>query len=62
MDNYAMWERNEREMERRLARRPICCQCGEHIQDDFAYKIDDELVCRDCLEAYFQVYVGGECL
>lgn len=61
MDNYSMWERNEREMEKRLARRPVCCQCGEHIQDEFAYRINDDLFCQDCLEACFQVYVEDYC-
>lgn len=57
MDNYGMWERHQRAMDMRLGRRPVCSICGEHIQDDVAYNINGGLVCRDCLEMNFQVYL-----
>lgn len=57
MDNYGMWERYQDAMDKRLARRPVCSICGEHIQDEIAYNINGGLVCRDCLEMNYQVYL-----
>ena len=57
MDNYAMWERHQNAMDQMLARRPVCSICGENIQDEIAYNINDELICPDCLEKNFQIFV-----
>ena len=29
---------------------PVCTCCGEVIQDDFYYEIDDEILCEECLK------------
>lgn len=29
---------------------PVCTCCGEPIQDDFYYEIDDEILCEECLK------------
>lgn len=42
-------QKNEEE-ERWLERRPVCAECGEHIQEDYAYRIGDDLYCNDCIE------------
>ena len=39
-------ERREREWEES---RPRCDWCGEKIYDDTAYRIGDDLVCRECI-------------
>lgn len=31
-----------------LNRRPVCCKCKDHIQDEDGYEIDGELYCDDC--------------
>lgn len=49
-DNYSQWENHERRQEARLARRPVCYECGEHIQDDECWEMNGELICTDCLE------------
>lgn len=36
------------EQERELKKRPLCCKCGEHIQEDFAYDIFGDLYCDSC--------------
>ena len=40
---------SERE-ERWLQSLPICSECGEPIQTEECYEINDELICPDCLE------------
>ena len=34
-----------------LARYPICCRCGEHIQQETAVRIGKDYYCDDCLDA-----------
>lgn len=53
-DNYDIWEAHEREQERRLARLPVCADCGEPVQDDHFYLINDEVICPNCLEAGYR--------
>ena len=55
MDNYSAWERHQRDEDKWLESRPVCSFCGEHIQDEYAYRINDELICMDCLEHNFKV-------
>ena len=56
-DNYSQWEAHERQQEAWLAKRPVCADCGEHIQDEEAYYINGEWICEDCMSAYL-VNVG----
>ena len=42
-------DRYAEEQERRLEKRPECCMCDSHIQDEFAYKIGDKWFCRQCI-------------
>lgn len=52
MDIYDQWLRYDDEKEQRLAERPICAECGEHIQDETAFYINDEWVCENCMDTY----------
>lgn len=45
--DYDRWEADQ---EAWLHSRPVCKWCGEHIQDEHAYRIWDDLVCEDCLK------------
>ena len=49
-DNYDMFERHDRQMEDRLDRCPKCALCGEPIQDEYGYRVEDDndLFCWDC--------------
>lgn len=49
-DNYSLWEAKEQDFERWLKTRPICCECEEHIQDEFCYEINGEYICEGCME------------
>lgn len=49
--------RYDREQQRRLARRPKCDICGEHIQDEYCYLIGGETVCPECLENDYRMEI-----
>lgn len=53
-DNYDFWKAHDREQTRQLERLPVCADCGEHIQDDHYYLINDEAICPDCLESGYR--------
>jgi len=53
-DNYDQWKRYDAEQCKREARLPECDYCGEIIQDDHYYLINDETICPACLESYFR--------
>lgn len=44
------YDRYCNEQDRKLERRPCCCLCGEHIQEDSAVYLDGQWYCDDCLE------------
>lgn len=37
-----------------LAKLQVCAYCGEPIQDDFYYEINDEPICEECLKAHYR--------
>ena len=59
-DNYDMFLAHEWEMERRLARLPVCDCCGEPIQDEFFYEFDFKKICPSCLELNYRRIVEVE--
>lgn len=54
VDNYDLWEAHERDKDRRLSNRPVCAYCEQHIQEEFFYEIDCEMVCEECLNLHFK--------
>lgn len=48
-DAYDLWEAHEAEQEKLLEKLPECEICGELIQDDFYYEINDAIICESCL-------------
>lgn len=56
-DNYSAWEQHEADKERRLDRLPRCSECGEPIQDEHCYEVNDELICPDCMESNHRKWV-----
>ena len=44
--------RYDAEQEKQLEKLPRCSECGKHIQSDFAYYINDEWICEDCMDEY----------
>lgn len=55
-------ERYADEQEEELERLPVCEYCCKHIQDDYFYEINGEVICEDCLKECFRKdvedYVG----
>lgn len=49
-DTYRDFDRWDADQEAWLNSRPVCKWCGEHIQDEYAYRINGDLVCEDCLK------------
>lgn len=45
----ADFESHDAECSRWLASRPECSICGEPIQEDTCFEINDEVICEDCL-------------
>lgn len=53
-DNYSLFARHDAEQEAQLNRLPECCYCGERIQDDHFFLINDEIICQTCLNRFFR--------
>lgn len=53
-DNYDRWVRHDAEQQRQLQKLPVCTYCGEPVQDDYLYLINDEIMCMDCLNDHFR--------
>ena len=49
-DNPAAdYNRYQDKLQKELDKLPICYECGEPIQDEECYEINDELICPECL-------------
>ena len=51
-DAYEQWKKHDAEMEEALMKLPICSVCGEPIQTEYLYEIDDECICEDCMREH----------
>lgn len=60
-DNYSLWAQHDAEMEAELEKLPVCSECGEHIQTDELYEINDELICPKCLKENHQKWTEDYC-
>ena len=56
-DNYELFKRHDDEAEAILEELPVCCCCGNHIQDDCYYDIDGEIYCEKCMEDTFRRFI-----
>lgn len=54
-DNYDAWSRHQEQQERELLKYLVCDICGHGITDDYAYSINGDLICEDCLVRDFKV-------
>lgn len=48
-DNYDKFLEHEARMENMLEELPNCEECGELIQDDFYFEINDTIKCECCM-------------
>lgn len=49
-DNMDIYYAYERDREKELESLPLCCMCGEHIQQEDAVHLNGEWFCDDCLK------------
>ena len=54
LNDFANWDA---EQQRRLDKLPKCSECGEPIQTEECYEINDELICPDCMETNHRKWV-----
>lgn len=54
-DPVADYNRYDADQQRELERLPVCAECGHPITDDGCYKINDQLICEECLDIYYRV-------
>ena len=45
--DFALWSDDQEEW---LNNRPECSECGQHIQDDYLYRIDGNIYCQNCID------------
>lgn len=53
-DNYDLWEKHDEELQDALELLPLCSICGERIQTEYCYEINDEIICEHCMVGYFR--------
>lgn len=56
-DNLDRFERYDAEREAQLRKQPKCDYCGEYIQEDHYFDINDEKICPDCMDSHFRKWV-----
>lgn len=60
-DNYDAWSRHDAEQEAELQKRPKCCECGQPIQDEKCFEINDELICPRCMGENHEKWTEDYC-
>lgn len=58
-DPIADFLRYDAEQERKLEMLPVCVCCGEPIQTEEYYDINDDLFCPECMEDNFKRWTGN---
>jgi hypothetical protein len=48
------YDRYAEEQDKLLEKCPVCSYCDKHIQDDYLYEINDELICEECIKDNFR--------
>lgn len=56
-DNYELFQQHDEEAEAILEGLPVCCCCGNHIQNGHCYVFDEEIYCDSCAEDTFGRFI-----
>lgn len=59
-DPVADYERYSADQEKELEKLPRCSECDERIQDEFAYYINGEWICKNCMDSNYKREVMPE--
>lgn len=51
-DPVADYDAYCREQDKFMEQLPYCDECGQRIEDEFCYQIDDVIICEDCIERF----------
>lgn len=51
----ADFDRWDAEQNKQLENLPVCADCDNPIQDETAYYINGEWICRDCMTTYERI-------
>lgn len=50
----ADYDRYAADQDRELQKLPVCGECDHHIQDEYAYYINGEWICDNCMDANYR--------
>ena len=53
-DPVADFSRHDAEQEAQLKKTPVCCYCDEHVQEEFYFEINGEVICETCMDRFFR--------
>lgn len=53
---HDFWK-HDQEQQERLKKLPKCYECGERIQDEHCYEINDEYICERCMNENHRKWV-----
>ena len=53
-DPAADFDRYDLEQQKELEKCPKCSECFEYIQDEHYYEINDEVLCKECLDSNYR--------
>ena len=53
-DNYDAFVIHDAKQEDWLNKRPVCEECGEHIQDEYLFEIAGVIYCEECVNDLFR--------
>ena len=59
-DPVADFERYDAEQQTKLEQLPECSECGNHIQDEYAFYINGEWICERCMKENYRREVFPE--
>lgn len=48
------FEQHDAKKEEWLSKRPVCDMCGHHIQDDYYFDVDGDILCDRCMDGYIR--------
>ena len=53
-DYNDLWAAHDAEQQRQLEKLPKCCECGNPIQDENCFVINDKPMCEECLYSNYR--------
>lgn len=51
-DNFDQWRTHDIKQEAELQKLPECSNCGDKIQSEYCFQINDEIICETCMKDF----------